>query len=225
MTTSSRSNAPARGTFAWPWIGLTLAVVVLLCLFPPFHVVSRQPALSAAPTGGAAFDPVAFVARFWSEQLQPAAGRAAALAPILAELRRDPAAAVQQHARSADLGGTAYFFSRGSGRVTAVEKSQVVVAVDGAEGGTIAIRTGPIFGNAVRDGCGLLEVNRVPGLAEFNAVSAELNRLVEERVLPPLRHAAKVGGRITFAGCAAAPDGPGAGALLAFIPVQAEVTP
>jgi hypothetical protein len=77
----------------------------------------------------------------------------------------------------------------------------------------------------VRDGCGLLDVNQVPGLAEFNALSAELNRLVEARVQPPLKTVA-VGATITFAGCAEAPESlPAAGPLLTFIPVTAEVTP
>jgi hypothetical protein len=77
----------------------------------------------------------------------------------------------------------------------------------------------------IRDGCGLLDVNQAPGLAEFNALSAELNRLVEARVQPALR-STSVGATLTFAGCAESPEAlPASGPVLTFIPVQAEVSP
>ena len=65
----------------------------------------------------------------------------------------------------------------------------------------------------------------MPGLTEFNALSAELNRLIEERVQPALKSVA-VGATIRFAGCAEAPESlPASGPLFTLIPVQAEVLP
>jgi predicted lipoprotein len=129
---------------------------------------------------------------------------------------------VQTHGHRVGLGNAAYYFARGSGLVTAVERNRILVEISGA---VVAIRTGPVFGNSVRDGCGLLDVNDVPGLAEFNALSAELNRLVEERVQPALK-GATVGATLTFAGCAEAPETlPAGGPLLTFIPVQVELAP
>ena len=93
------------------------------------------------------------------------------------------------------------------------------------DGTTIALRIGPVFGNTVRDGCGLLDLNRSPGLTEFNAVAAELNRLVEQRVQPTLR-AAAVGATVSFTGTAEMPEAlPADGPALLFIPVVAEVKP
>jgi predicted lipoprotein len=209
----------------WGWLAFGLGLVSLLVVYPPFRVVSRQASAAGAATAAAgAFDPAAFVAKFWSDQLQPAAGRAPALAPLLADLRRDPAAALQKHGHRVGLGHAAYYFARGTGRVTAVERSRLLVELDGI---IVAVRTGPVFGNVIRDGCGLLEVNQAPGLAEFNALSAELNRFVEEKVQPALKTGVAVGATLTFAGCAEAPETlPAAGApLLTFIPVQAEVAP
>ena len=209
------------------WIVPAAAAIFLLVLFPPFHVVRRSgpgAASSGSSVASSVFEPVAFVEKFWTEQLLPAARRAPELAPILADLRRDPAAASKAHARRVGVGTTAYYFARGSGRVTAVARSRLLVEIDGAAGATVALRTGPVFGNAVRDGSGLLDLNNVPELAEFNALSAELNRKVEESVLPSLRGASvAVGVRITFAGCAEAPESVGDGPLLVIVPVKAEV--
>jgi predicted lipoprotein len=218
------STAPASLRLPpWPVVAAVLAIAGLLVAFPPFRIVSKN---AGARIATGAFDPVVFVESFWSDRLQPAAARAPDVAPVLGDVRRDPVAARAAHARQVGLGSAAYYFARVSGRIAAVERSRLIVEIDGADGATVAVRTGPVFGNAVRDGCGLLEVNDAPGLAEFNALSAELNRMVEEGVLPAIREGAAVGARIAFAGCAEAPEAiPGDGPLLTFIPVRAEVMP
>lgn len=223
MSNSTTSNS-RRGPSAWPWIVAGVAFVGLLVVFPPFRVVSRQASAAGAATAAAsAFDPASYVAEFWTSRLLPAAASAPELRPLLAALRRDPASAVRQHGHRVGLGNAAYFFARGTGRVTAVERSRLLLEVEGA---VVALRTGPVFGNVVRDGTGLLEVNQAPGLTEFNALSAELNRLVEERVQPALKTGVAVGATVTFAGSAEAPESlPAAGPVLTFIPVHAEVTP
>ena len=66
----------------------------------------------------------------------------------------------------------------------------------------ISLQAGFIFGNAMRDGTGLLDVSDFPNSQDFNAVSSELNRRVEERVLPELREKAVVGQTLRFVGCA-----------------------
>lgn len=197
------------------------ALVALLVVYPPIRVVSTK---TAPGSVAGVFDPAAFAAQFWTDRLQPAADRAPDLKLVLVELRRDPAAAARAHGRRVGVGGPAYYFARGAGRVVAVERGRLLIEIDGA---VVAVRTGPVFGNVVRDGCGLLEVNQAPGLAEFNAVSAELNRLVEQEVQPAVQTGVAVGARVTFAGCAEAPEAlPPAGTpLLTFIPLQVGVQP
>lgn len=215
----SADQPPAR--LPWPWIVVGVLVVGLFVVWPPFRIASKS---AAAATDGttAAFDAAAFAGEFWSEDLLPAISTATGAGPLLVALRADPAATAKAHAHRPGLGSAAYYFAHGTGRIAAVERSRLLVEIDGA---IVAIRTGPVFGNAVRDGTGLLDVNQVPGLAEFNALSAEVNRLVETQVQPSLKDAA-VGATLTFAGCAEAPETlPPNGPLLTFIPVQAEFQP
>lgn len=200
---------------------LAVAAAVALAIFPLFHVVPLR-APGAALAGGAV-NLRAFAAKFWVEQLQPACDRATEATTLVAALRRDPSAAIEAHAHKVGLGGTAYYFVRGEGRVVACDKNVVRLALGDSDEAVVALQAGSIFGNAVRDGTGLLDVNRFPSLEEFNALAAELNRLVEARVLPALRDRAQIGARVAFVGCGEATE-PGAGQpLLALVPVFAEV--
>jgi predicted lipoprotein len=167
---------------------------------------------------------VAAAAKFWQVDLPAAHARAADLAQVASAIRASAERARSQFAQAAGL-GTAYFFVRGSGKVVAREKNVLRLAPVGAETEFVVIRLGPVFGNTVRDGTGLLDVNNFPGLQEFNALSAELNALVEKNVLPALRDRAIVGATVHFVGCAEAPESaPDAGEpLFTLVPVQAEV--
>jgi predicted lipoprotein len=84
-----------------------------------------------------------------------------------------------------------------------VTKNGVSLALKDGDGpADILLPTGLLFGNAVRDGTGLLDASAFPNSQNFNDLSSELNRIVETTLLPQLREQAKVGAKISFAGCA-----------------------
>ena len=203
-------------------------LAIALYFFPLFHVVSLKTQTAAAATAAAsaptAFAPDTAAAKFWITDLPPAIPRAVELEALAPAIRANAETAKTTYAKAAGL-GTAYFFVRGSGKVVARDRNHLRIAPDGAASEIVALRIGPIFGNTVRDGSGLLDVNSFPGLQEFNDLSAALNALVEKNVLPLLREKAVVGATVRFAGCTEAPESAAdAGEpLLTIIPVQAEV--
>lgn len=208
-------------------------LAVLLYFFPLFRVIplspkSTAPARTAAPAASAAPAPAAFdagiaAANFWQKDLPAAHERAVELGKLAPAIRANAEAAKTQFAKAAGL-GTAYFFLRGSAKIVAREMNLLRLAPAGAEAEIVVVRLGPVFGNTVRDGCGLLDVNSFPGLQEFNDLSAALNTLVEKNVLPLLREKAEVGATVHFVGCAEAPESaPDAGEpLLTVVPVRVE---
>ncbi len=202
------------------------AVVILLWAFPLFRIVPLKPPAGAAPAPDTAvvFDPVSAAARIWRTDLPAAANRAVELKSLAPAVRTNADAAKTKFAKSAGL-GTAYYFVRGSGKIVSRERNTLRIVIDGAAPEIVELRIGLIFGNTVRDGCGFLDVNAFPGLQEFNALSTELNALVEKTILPALREKAVVGATVHFAGCAEAPESAADAGdpLLLVVPVQAEV--
>jgi predicted lipoprotein len=142
---------------------------------------------------------------------------------LVSLIQTDPAAAKKKYSRSIGLSEGYFYFLRGEGKILSVSDDEVIIAVTG--GGTraeVSLQAGLIFGNAVRDGTGLLSANDYPNSQDFNDISAALNHLVETSVQPTLRAQAKVGARISFAGCAEVNDEAADLKPLKVIPLQTQ---
>jgi predicted lipoprotein len=205
---------------ALSWLGATVIVASLCWLFPPFHVVPLRDARQQQQRG--VFNAATFAAAFWDNQLLPAAGQATLATEVLSALAHDPEAARKRFGHSPGLSAGCYFFVKGSGQITAIEKEGIRIALVGAEiKASVQLHTGLLFGNSLRDATGLLNISDFPNSQDFNDLSAELNRLVETRVLPELRERAAVGKIILFVGCieltdAATPE------VFEVVPVKAD---
>lgn len=229
MAVSDASSVAQKESRSFPLVTvvLVLGAACIVWCFPLFHIVTLTPAAPSETSASAVpgvFNPVAKAADIWTHDLPAATEKATDLAQLSSLLRAQPDEAKKQFAKSSGL-GAAYFFVRGSGKVAKRERNVLHVAIDGAPGEIVALRIGPIFGNTVRDGCGFLDLNNFPGLTEFNALSSELNALVEKNILPSLREGAVEGTGITFTGCAPAPESiPDRGEpLFTVVPIQATV--
>ena len=127
---------------------------------------------------------------------------------MLDEIKQDQQAARKAYGHSLGLSDTYSYFLSGTGRVVSVEKNAVGLSIDDDSTQVqVLLETGLLFGNAVRDGTGLLDVNDFANSQDFNAISTEINRRIEsDVVLPKLRQQATVGSTIRFVGCAQITD-------------------
>jgi predicted lipoprotein len=211
MTPSSRNR----------WIGWAAAIVAVasgLWFLPLFHVVPLQTARDA--TAAAAFDAEAFVEKLWREELLKPELRTVDASRLVTLLREKNAAAADL-GRRLGLSRTTCYFVAGTGRIVSVTNDSVSIALEGDAAPSVVIETGPVFGNAIRDGSGLLDVSAFPNSQDFNAISTALNRRVEAQVLPRLRANAVVGARIRFAGGAEVDD-PASALPLRVVPIYIE---
>lgn len=200
-------------------VAIVAACAVTWC-FPLFHVVSRESL--RAEREQQAFDAASFVREFWQKKLMPAMEDAVDASTVLAALREDPLQARTQYGRTAGLGREVLYFVRGSGRVVSVGKKAIGISLGASENEEdVALHTGLLFGNVVRDATGLLSGDDFPNSQQFNAVSTELNRTIETNVLPSLRERAKIGEEIQFVGCAAVTYVPRDITPLRLVPLEA----
>jgi predicted lipoprotein len=181
------------------------ATAVLLYFVPLFHVVSLDQAIQRS--GGKSIEPGTFVDGFWTERLIPGAIQAVDAAQLVTALQKDRKSARRTYGHRMGVGGADCYLVAGTGRVVSVGNDSVELSLrDPQTQVHVSLATGKIFGNTVRDGTGLLSVNDFPNSQDFNALSSEINRRIEQQVLPVVRKTARVGATLRFVGCAEVMD-------------------
>lgn len=202
-------------------MGLVL-LAGLIWRFPLFHVVPL--AQAAREKAAATFNPATFAEQFWNERLLPSLNQAVRAEELLATIKAGAAAAKAKYSRGVGVSESYTYFVAGTGRVLAVNDEEILLAVtSGATEAEVSLQAGLLFGNAIRDGTGLLRVSDFPNSQDFNGISEALNRLIETRVQPRLREEAKVGSVVSFTGCAEVNDESTDLKPLRVVPIQTSV--
>jgi len=201
------------------WLASLAVAAVLVYFVPLVHVVPIEAARKQATA--AEFDAAAYVDRYW-DQLRKTAQDAPDAAELLAALRRDFAGTADRYGHRLGLGGKVSFFVSGTGHVVAVRGRAVEIALEDNGPAEIVIRTGPVFGNTVRDGSGLFDVSDFANVQHFNAVSAEINRRIEADVLPALAGQTEPGSTVRFGGGVELADTGAVPASLTVVPLDIE---
>jgi predicted lipoprotein len=201
------------------WL-IAVAIAMGICWrFPLFHAVPLKTAVSEKTA--ATFDPVEFTEAFWTNQLLPSLAKAVKAETLLPAIQANAAAAKTDYSHSVGMGESYFYFLSGTGRVVAVSDDEASLTMnDNSANAEILLQTGLVFGNALRDGTGLLNINDYPNSQDFNGISEALNHIVETRVLPKLHDQAKVGAKIFFVGCAEVDDESTDLKPLKVIPIQ-----
>jgi predicted lipoprotein len=188
-----------------PWIVGVFAVTAICWIFPPFHLRSLPEMRETR--AGAQFNAGLFAEQFWTEQLLASLDRAVAAEKVLAAIATAPSQVRERFGRTVGISSSYYLFLHGLGRVVSVDEESVGLSLRANSAhADVVVPLGLVFGNAVRDGTGLLESGAFPNSQDYNAIAAALNELVETRVLEELQREAAVGQWLRFAGCAEVAD-------------------
>ena len=151
-----------------------------------------------AAQGTDSFDASDYALELWERQIPGAVSIAPELGSLVNMLGADPGGAFESMGRKLGISGTWYFLARGQGMVTSVEEEFLWIVVD--QRFRVQLATAFIFGNAIRDGSGVVDIDEFVNMTDFNNVSIALNRKVKEEVVPELKRLAGPGTILEFAG-------------------------
>lgn len=144
------------------------------------------------------FDATEYAAKFWNDALPNCVSTAPQIVDVLNGLNENPPTAFGQFGKKLGITKTGYFLVSGKGKIEKVEEEYILVALD--EKTKIKIATDYIFGNAVRDGSGKVNIDEFLNMTDFNAVSVAINKLVKDKVVARLKNSAAEGKWLEFTG-------------------------
>jgi predicted lipoprotein len=183
-------------------VAVLAGIGLLTWVFPLFHIVPLDTA-RASKMAESRVDPAVLAEHFWREQLPAELTKAHDLRAVLDAIATNVQSARHKYGRTVGISNSFLVLVQGTARVVGVDSKNVALSVRGdGSNPDVLLRAGLISGNSVRDVTGLLNMNDFANSQDFNEIALQLNRIVEERVLPEVRERAVVGQDLQFIGCA-----------------------
>jgi len=147
------------------------------------------------------FDAKKYAKNYFNNKLMPSLPNAVEINQLLSLLQTDREQTFEKYGHALGIGNIRYFLVKGEGEVTSVNENDVtVVAKADTNQKTIRIATEFVFGNAIRDASGKIDINEFSNTMDFNNVSAEINKIVRTEVLPAFKKNVVKGDSVQFAG-------------------------
>jgi predicted lipoprotein len=188
-----------------------LVIIILSVNVQPLDSERRRPVSEV-------FDVEEYVADLWENQLPGVLSDAVELPYLISLLKDKPEEAFENHSRKLGISNTHYFYFSASGIVQATDEETVLVLID--DNIPVELETVFVFGNAIRDGSGLVEIDEFLNMMDFNMVSVYLNRKVKSEVIEPFRKNVGTGNSVSFTGAAEINRREGIPERLKVIPIQ-----
>lgn len=152
-------------------------------------------------TSGGKFDAVEFSKKLWDEKLPGRLDSAVAFTALVEKLKSDPVGALEKNSNSMGIGNYRYSLVKLTG--TATEIKDDAIAMQTRHGDSIinvTLATEYIYGNAIRDASGLLDIKDFTNTTDLNNISEQLNATVRNVILPPFKKSVKTGDTIEATG-------------------------
>jgi len=159
------------------------AIIVFLCLRPPFVIKPLHPIASSGPAtvNGTPDKASSFVEPIWKAKVIPTIlAKAVDASVLLPEIKANPEAAGQKYGRREATNPFNYMI-KGSGKVTQVNTesragTMTVEIGNGSSHETINLQVGPVvIGTALRDATGLVSFNQFTNQIDYAGASKEMN--------------------------------------------------
>jgi len=176
---------------------LTAAVI----LFLGYHSVyfSKLSETKKRQTGR--FDAVAYVSALWKEKLEARLDSALSFPQLVNAINNDPETAFEKYTNTLAIGNYRYAFVTFRGVVKSTDADELIIDMPSADTlMSLHIATEFVYGNAIRDASGLVEVKDFPNTTDLNKISEEMNRRIREQVLPSVKKEIRPGDGITGTG-------------------------
>jgi predicted lipoprotein len=147
------------------------------------------------------FDAKNFARNYFDNKLMPSLPDAVEINQLLSLLQINKEQTFEKYGHALGIGNIRYFLVKGEGQVTSINENDVIVlAKADSNQKSIRIATEFVFGNAIRDASGRIDINEFANTMDFNNVSAEINKIVRAEVLPAFKKSVVKEDTVQFAG-------------------------
>jgi predicted lipoprotein len=177
---------------------LLLLIVIALVGYKSVYLKKLS---SMGTEGPQKFDAGAFTTRLWNEKLPTRLDSAIELTTLIVAIQVNPEEGFRKYSNAMAIGNYRYSLVRFSGRAAVINEDDIVMQVNHTDSLLVLhMATEFIYGNAVRDASGLVDIRDFTNAMDLNNISEQLNKKVKTEVLPPFQKQVKAGDSVEVTG-------------------------
>jgi predicted lipoprotein len=173
-------------------------VAIIVVVFLAWNSVYFKKLSEVKASAVKQFNATAYARNYIDKQLLPSVGKAPQIDQLIAQLKSKPDSTFKSYSHALDIGNIRFFMTSGQGTVTSIDDNDVYLLTQNKQ--TVKLATEYIFGNALRDAPGIININDFANTMDLNHISDEVNKIVRNEVIPPFKSKVKIGSTVTFAG-------------------------
>lgn len=175
--------------------GLLIIVVALLAYKSVYF--KKLSALETTAIGE--FDATVFSRKLWDERMPAKIDSAMILSLLIRSIDKDGETAIDKHTNALAIGNYRYALVKLDATVTDVKEDEVMLSTAHNDTLiTVNLATEFIYGNAIRDASGLVQVKDFPNTTHLNGISEGLNKIIRTSVLPTFKSVIKKGDSVNI---------------------------
>jgi predicted lipoprotein len=178
---------------------LKYSLWLVLLVFVAYNSVYFKKLDSIKALNADKFNAKAYANKYLNTMLPAISGKAIGIDKLLAGLQASPQKTFDTYSNAMDIGSTRFFWVKGKGKITNIDESDIYLQTD-SNHTIIKIAAEYVFGNAIRDASGLVHITDFTNTADLNNISAEINKIIRQQVLPPFKAKVKKGNEVEFTG-------------------------
>jgi hypothetical protein len=150
---------------------------------------------------GSSFDPQTYAQTYWSNTVQSGLVLAVELDFLDSILHKDRDEAFDRLGKALSIGNIRYFLVSGNALVKGVTDDYIdLLIINGKNERKARLEVEYIYGNAVRDAFGAIDLNEFESTADLNKVSESINEIIKAEVVSPFLQKVQNGDTIHFVG-------------------------
>lgn len=173
--------------------GLKYAIVVVALGMIGYNLVYFRK-LSEMQGTAKSFNADAFVDEIWKNKLGEKLAQAVQLTDLINAIQNEKESAWTKYTNALAIGNYRYALVKFKANVVEVNEDDLLIQTNHADSLlTLKMTTEFIYGNAVRDASGLVDVKDFPITSELNAISESFNARIKRETIGPLKQNVKKG--------------------------------
>lgn len=180
---------------------LKYSLLIVILSFVVYNAVYFKKLDQMQASASKQFDAPGYANDYFNNKLLPLFGHTEEINQLILSIKASKNEAFEKYGHSLGIGNIKYFLVRGEGHLTSINENttRILVKNDSCQN-SFNIVTEFVYGNAIRDASGLINLNEFSNTMDFNNVSAGINKIVRTEVLPAFKSSAKIGNDVRFFG-------------------------